>query len=237
MVKWLQENVSWVLPMLVGIAVTFFVTRRYGARRSRISLAWETVALLNRHADSADLEVLHKGEPVSEPHLVTIELRCPRPHDITEDNFHADEPWKIIFTDAAPLSVAGADIDASVDPEQRALLIPPQHLPAGPKVRLTVVTKGRTRSLSTTALVNTDSRVRYGTEQRLPWKWIGPLLFVAFTAAGALWGFLLEQQGVVVDWYEVMRGLTAIVPFLFLMGLLASAVILASAALRRRRER
>lgn len=169
MAKWLQENLNWFLPMLVGVVVTFSVTRRYGARRGRISIDWETVALLNSQADNADLEVLHQGVPVMEPHLVTIKIACRRPHDITKDNFHDDAPWKIRFESSLPLSVAGADIGATVDTARKTLLIPSQHLPAGTKHRLTVVAMGRTEKLSTTALVNTDARVRYGMEQRGPW--------------------------------------------------------------------
>lgn len=214
MAKWLLDNLNWLVPMLFTAAIAVVVAHRYrGARRSRISVVWETVALLNRHADRADLEVLHKGEPVSEPHLVTIEIQCRKPNDITKDNFHDAEPWKIVFAGATPLSVAGDDIGATVDVQQRALLIPPRHLAAGVKHRLTVVTKERAESLSTTALVNTDLRVRTVYEQRRR-QWFTPVYFGMGLLSAALVWTTFQGTSAAFDaetWFSVVALAAALV--------------------------
>jgi hypothetical protein len=151
----------------VGCLLTIWFARAARTRRRLIYTLESDTPLLASHPDArGELEVRVRGhaQPVSDPHIITISLRCAGPTDIRPSDFISDEPLVIkIGADVVKLIGDPSSLDESI--KGQTAQIAPTLIRARSSYLLTLLTDGSAQLSAESSIA--DVRVEEGSPEKL----------------------------------------------------------------------
>lgn len=165
--EWIQTNwlgLAALIVAIIGIPITVFATRRWGNRRAKLQLSIESTRLLAEGDVTEKLEVTFDGNPVKNPYLNTLWIKNSGSRDIPSSAFENDLRIKIsgrffefidIKTNNGVSPVFMSDSIAR-DTDSSVILVPPRLIPKGTVWMVKFLTSGKSKIISTDALLDTD---------------------------------------------------------------------------------
>ena len=83
-----------LIVAVVGIPAAVLATRQYGNRRRKLLFDWSATPLIRRR-ETEDIAVTYQGEPVKDPHILTLTIANVGPADIGSSHFDGGRPLRI----------------------------------------------------------------------------------------------------------------------------------------------
>jgi hypothetical protein len=151
--------VVWVVGLLIGAAITWFFSWKYGSRRRKLLFTWDCVQLMpERKWTEGALEVSFEGLPVDDPYLLKITLKNVGPVDIASADFDAGLPLRVLFSKGylELLDMNFVDVMTLIGMDEGVLSIDPILLRRGATIFLDVLVDGKPEVELESPLINTD---------------------------------------------------------------------------------
>jgi len=176
--------VGGIVVGAVGCLLTVWFARAARTRRRLVYTLESDAPLLAAHPDArGELEVRVRGhaQPVNDPHVVTIALRCSGPTDIRPADFISDEPLMIrVGADVVKLVGDTSGLPASVSVDGKTIQIAPALIRARSSYTLTLLTDGPAQLSAESKIA--DVRVVEGSPETLNLTLRGVLEEIAMAA-------------------------------------------------------
>lgn len=148
----------WALGLIIGSAITWFFSWKYGNRRRKLLFTWDAVQLMPNHeAAGGELEVSYEGQRLKDPYILKITLKNMGPTDITTAHFDNARPLQIKFPDGYVATIDG-DMGAAeaVELGSDYLGVHPVLLKRGEPIFLDVLVDGPTIPYVNSSIIDTD---------------------------------------------------------------------------------
>jgi hypothetical protein len=157
--------VTAVAPILtvISIAVAIFLWWLTNRRRVLVYSTPVVESLLSSsasHIDKGDIQVTFKGQPLTNPHLVTLRVESRSRKNIANRDFNADEPLVIRLgtSFSAPVSEPTKVLVDKLSIQNSDISIGPCLIRKGTVARLRFVTEGPPRISDKNPLIDIDVR-------------------------------------------------------------------------------
>lgn len=171
MQTWIDDNTGLIAALalvvaLVGIPVSVWATRRWGNRRGRLIVGWDSVRMVTGTSFKG-VEVRLDGKVIKDPHLVTIALRNAGPNDISRNSFDGALPLRATLHGAQSIDLivpSDDELPYALADDGSTLLIGPGHVPTKAKKSATLITEGEPTSIDFGDLIDVDVTCAPGTD-------------------------------------------------------------------------
>lgn len=171
MQTWIDNNTGLIAVLalavaVVAIPVTVWATRRWGNRRGRLIVGWESVRMVTGTSVKG-VEVRLDGKEIEDPHLVTVDLYNAGPNDISRSSFDGARPLQAALVGAKSIDLVVPFDDQfphMLADNGATLLLGPGHLPTKEGKAVTLITEGEPTSIHFGDLVDVDVTCVPGTD-------------------------------------------------------------------------